>query len=118
MLFRSAADFDHDGDLDIAVIAFFPDFKYYPEEGFTYHEQTAPGKFKVHTLPINQYGRWIAMDVNDIDHDGYPDIILGNFSFTAKGLMVQKDIEPNWDLYMPFIVLHNNVKNVVTSKSK
>ncbi|NHA04561.1 VCBS repeat-containing protein [Mucilaginibacter sp. HC2] len=113
-----AADFDHDGDLDIAVIAFFPDFKYYPEEGFTYHEQTTPGKFKVHALPINQYGRWIAMDINDIDHDGYPDIILGNFSFTAKGLMVQKDMEPNWDLYQPFIVLHNDAGKRTVSKSK
>lgn len=105
-----AADFDHDGDLDIAVIAFFPDFKYYPEEGFTYHEQISPGKFKVHAPPINKYGRWIAMDVNDIDHDGYPDIILGNFSFGAKGLMTQKDVEPNWDMYEPFIVLHNTAK--------
>ena len=106
-----AADFDHDGDLDIAVIAFFPDFKHYPEEGFTYHEQTTAGKFKVHAIPVNQYGRWITMDVNDIDHDGYPDVLLGNFSAGAKDLMIQKDVEPNWDLYEPFIVLHNNAKN-------
>jgi hypothetical protein len=30
-----AADFDHDGDLDIATIAFFADFKYHPSAGFT-----------------------------------------------------------------------------------
>ncbi|MGF7038271.1 hypothetical protein M2273_001512 [Mucilaginibacter lappiensis] len=105
-----ATDFDHDGDLDIAVIAFFPDFKYHPEEGFTYHEQTSPGKFKVHEIPISRYGRWISMDVNDIDHDGNMDIILGNFSAGAKGLMIQKDVEPNWDLYEPLIVLHNTLK--------
>ncbi|WP_221284389.1 FG-GAP-like repeat-containing protein [Mucilaginibacter sp. SP1R1] len=106
-----AADFDQDGDLDIAVIAFFPDFKYHPEEGFTYHEQTSPGKFRVHALPINQYGRWICMDVDDVDQDGDLDIILGNFSVGAKGLMVQKDVTPNWDMHEPVIVLQNTLKN-------
>ncbi|SEO69636.1 VCBS repeat-containing protein [Mucilaginibacter sp. OK283] len=105
-----AADFDHDGDLDLAVIAFFPDFKYHPSEGFTYHEQTSPGKFKVHEIPVNPYGRWLALDVNDIDGDGNMDIVLGNFSVGAKGLINQKDYNPNWDMYSPITVLHNTTK--------
>ncbi len=105
-----AADFDKDGDLDLAVIAFFPDFKYHPTEGFTYHEQTGPGKFTVHEIPISQYGRWIAMDVNDIDQDGNLDIILGNFSVGGTGLINQKDYKSNWDMYEPLIVLKNKLQ--------
>lgn len=102
-----ATDFDKDGDLDLAVIAFFPDYKYHPAEGFTYHEQVAPGKFKVHEVPVNKLGRWISMDANDIDGDGDTDIVLGNFSVGAQGLMNQKDYKPDWDLYEPIIVLKN-----------
>jgi hypothetical protein len=102
-----AADFDHDGDLDLAVIAFFPDFKNHPTEGFTYHEQTSAGKFKVNEIPVNQFGRWISMDVADVDQDGYPDVLLGNFSIGGKGLINQKGYKPNWDLFEPIIVLKN-----------
>ncbi|SEO72731.1 Repeat domain-containing protein [Mucilaginibacter gossypiicola] len=102
-----AADFDKDGDFDLAVMAFFPDYKYHPTEGFTYHEQVSPGKFKVHEVPINLLGRWISMDAGDIDGDGDTDIVLGNFSVGAQGLMNQKDYKPNWDMYEPIIVLQN-----------
>ncbi|WP_114938965.1 FG-GAP repeat domain-containing protein [Mucilaginibacter endophyticus] len=102
-----ATDFDHDGDLDLAVIAFFPDYKYHPTEGFTYHEQLRPGKFKVHEVPVNLLGRWISMEAGDIDGDGDTDLVLGNFSVGAQGLMNQKDYKPNWDLYEPIIVLQN-----------
>lgn len=105
-----AADFDKDGDLDLAVIAFFPNFKYLPTEGFTYHEQTSSGKFKVHEIPVNTEGRWLAMDVNDIDQDGDLDIVLGNFSIGGEGLINQKDYKPNWNMYQPVIVLQNTLK--------
>jgi hypothetical protein len=50
------------------------------------------------------------MDVNDIDGDGNMDIVLGNFSVGAKGLINQKDYNPNWDMYSPITVLHNIAK--------
>lgn len=103
-----AADFDHDGDLDIATIAFFADFKSHSAAGFTYLEQTKPNQFTAHELPIDQYGRWLTMEVGDIDNDGKPDVILGNFSTHGRGLLNQKNFKPQWNQRLPVIVLRNN----------
>nr|WP_157536382.1 VCBS repeat-containing protein [Mucilaginibacter sp. L294] len=99
-----AADFNGDGKLDIAAIAFFSDLKSNPAEGFTYFEQTKPMQFMPHNIPVNNDGRWICMDVKDYNHDGKPDIILGNFSF---GFINQEGVKPNWDTKTPYIVLEN-----------
>ncbi|TSD67417.1 VCBS repeat-containing protein [Inquilinus sp. KBS0705] len=105
-----AADFDGDGDMDIANIAFFPDFKNTPQEGFTYMEQTGKGKFKAHNIPINTEGRWLVMDAADLDGDGDLDIVLGNFSIYEEKLLNQKDFKPNWNAHQPIIVLQNTSK--------
>jgi len=102
-----AADFTHNGRLDIAAISFFPDLKYHPGEGFLYLEQTNSGKFIVHEVPVNKFGRWLTMDIADIDQDGYPDIILGNFSNTGRGFVNQRGVIPAWDKHEPLIVLKN-----------
>jgi hypothetical protein len=99
-----ATDFNGDGKLDIAVIAFFSDLKSNPAEGFTYFEQTKPLQFTPHNIPVNNDGRWICMDVKDYNHDGKPDIILGNFSF---GFINQEGVKPNWDTKTPYIILQN-----------
>jgi len=102
-----AADFDKDGDLDIATIAFFADFKNNPAEKFIYFEQDKILHFIPHSPPIERNGRWICMDVNDYDNDGDLDIILGNF---AKSLIILKDYTPDWDMTTPFVVLENKTK--------
>ncbi|RYE37288.1 MAG: VCBS repeat-containing protein [Sphingobacteriaceae bacterium] len=99
-----AADFDNDGDLDVATIAFFSDFKNNPSKGFIYFEQEQPLHFIPHTVPVNQYGRWICMDVNDWNHDNKPDIVLGNFSMGFNNI---DGFKPNWNLKLPLIVLQN-----------
>lgn len=105
-----AADFDGDGDLDIAAIGFFSDFKFHPEEGFTYLEQNKPLGFVAHYVPVQNMGRWICMDVSDVDQDGDPDIILGNFSVGDRGLLNQKGFTPQWDMHEPLIILKNKSK--------
>ncbi len=74
-----ARDFDGDGDLDIAAISFYPDFRNSPREGFVYLENIGGMKFKPHTIPEVSSGRWIVMDAGDVDGDGDLDIVLGSF---------------------------------------
>ena len=99
-----AADFDQDGDLDIATIAFFADFKNNPAESCLIFEQRKPLDFLPHAMPISTHGRWICMDVNDLDQDGDADIVLGNFS---KSFVIQKDFSPPWNTHLPLLVLKN-----------
>ena len=101
-----AADFDQDGDLDIATIAFFGDLKNNPAETFIYFEQKKSLTFTPHAVPVHAYGRWICMDVQDYDHDGDLDIALGNYS---QGFLNEVGFTPNWNGYMPLIVLKNNI---------
>lgn len=102
-----AADFDQDGDLDIATIAFFADFQRNPAEGCLYFEQQKLLQFRPHALPVSTYGRWICMDVNDVDQDGDADIVLGNFS---KTFIIQEGVKPTWDTHLPLIVLKNKTR--------
>jgi hypothetical protein len=78
-----------------------------PAEEFIYFEQDKPMQFKPHAVPVSQYGRWMTMDVSDLNKDGKPDIILGNY---ASGFLFQPNFTPNWDEHQPFIVLQNNIK--------
>jgi hypothetical protein len=76
-----AHDFDQDGDVDIASIAFYPDWdKEFPATFIYLRNDGAlsqSGKFTASTLPDENWGRWMVMDSADINGDGYRDLILG-----------------------------------------
>ena len=74
-----ANDFDLDGDLDIAAISFFTDPNQSPHEGFLLLNNQGNNQFKVSTFKEANSGKWMVMDVGDIDQDGDSDIILGSF---------------------------------------
>lgn len=98
-----AGDFDGDGNLDIATISFFADYAHQPEESFVYLKNNGNFNFQPYSFPEANLGRWLTMDAGDIDGDGKPDIILGNFSIGP--VMMNHTID--WKQSPPFIVLKN-----------
>jgi len=101
-----ATDFDGDGDIDIATIAFFADLKNKPAEGFVYFEQDKAMNFKPHAIPVSNYGRWMSMDTIN-NPKGRPDIVLGNY---AMGLSISPGLKPFWNMHLPLMVLRNHNK--------
>ena len=100
-----AADFDGDGDLDIATIAFFADLQHHPAEKFIYFEQTQAMQFVPHSVAqLATEGRWICMETGDYDQDGDTDILLGNYS---AGFIIQDHFKPDWNVHQPVILLEN-----------
>lgn len=101
-------DFDVDGDLDVAAISFFPDFKGQPQQGFVFFEQTKPNTFQASSFPEVKSGRWIVMDATDIDADGDQDLLLGALAFEVPG---NKDLVEQWVRQgIAFVVLENKSK--------
>ena len=100
-----ARDFDGDGDLDIAAISFFGDYAHQPEEGFVYLENKGNFEFHPFSSPQTRVGRWLSMDVADLDGDGWTDILLGNFS-VAPG-SASGDDKNIWKKGPPFLFLKN-----------
>ncbi|MBS1528220.1 MAG: VCBS repeat-containing protein [Bacteroidetes bacterium] len=101
------ADMNGDGRLDIVTSAFFADMQHNPGESFVYFKHEGQGGFKPYSVPVEKYGRWFDMAVADVNHDGKPDIILGNYS---KGFLFQPGFKPAWDTTLPFIILENHTR--------
>ena len=98
-------DFDQDGDLDIAAISFFPDWKDNANEGFVLLDNTGDFSFQRHQLPIENFGRWMVMESLDAESDGLTDLLLGSLSFEQIPDMGHLN---TWvEKRIPFILLRN-----------
>lgn len=107
----AAADFDEDGDIDIAVSSFFPDLEATRPESFVYLENQNGYVgdtifFNAFTFPNSNDGRWMLMEMADVDGDHDQDIILG--SSTVLPLEKGHRHAQNWkDKNLSFLILRN-----------
>lgn len=104
-----AADFDRDGDLDIATISYFPDYAQTPEESFVLLQNNGDLTFEAYTFEDSYRGRWLRMDVGDLDGDRDLDIILGsNISFAPQG--DQTNLYERWIREAPSVLILENTR--------
>lgn len=79
-----AADFDADGDLDLAAIAYFMPPERQSLYSFVYLENRSNGwrgtSFRPYGFPTPAGSHYLVMDTGDLDQDGDTDLVLGNFS--------------------------------------
>lgn len=78
-------DYDGDGDEDMVIIAFFPDFETEHFDNVIYLENTTESilSFKPYNFPDSQNGRWIIVGRMDYEQDGDMDLLLGSFTYSA-----------------------------------
>jgi len=93
----SVYDFDQDGDLDIAGIAYFADYEGDPASAAVYLENESAENltFKSWQLPGATQGRWLRMEVADTDQDGDLDLLLG--SYTIVSTPVPDSLKTYWE---------------------
>lgn len=102
-----AADFDNDGDIDIAAISFFPDFKNHPEHSFIYFENNG-ANFTSQITMLASASRWITMESADVDNDEDIDLILGALIFPNG---VPDSLFQTWRKnQVSLLVLKNNLR--------
>lgn len=93
-------DFDGDGDLDLFVIAFFPDSKQNPRQDLIYFRQDSEDGFTPFILAKGIDSNWLTITKGDLDLDGDQDVVVGSFEFND----LYKQPQTNWK---PFIILKN-----------
>jgi hypothetical protein len=101
-----AADFDGDGRLDIAAISYFPDYDGRRAESFVVLFNDGGMNFRARSVDEGMAGRWLVMDVGDLDGDGDPDIVLG--AANRVPFKVPKELFAAWEERGPTLMILRN----------
>ncbi|MGE4658901.1 MAG: VCBS repeat-containing protein [Gammaproteobacteria bacterium] len=105
-----SADFDEDGDPDIAAISFYPDFASEQPETFTYLENQGGLKFTAFSTHETMTGRWMTMDIGDIDGDGDVDIVLGGAYLPLGMASHPEQLDELLENGPPLLILENTLR--------
>ncbi len=104
-----SADFDGDGDLDIVASAFYPDFSSGARESFIYLENQGGLNFSAFTNGQVMRGRWMTMDIGDVDGDGDIDVVLGG-GYIPTGMFAHMDLYSELvETGPPILILKNTL---------
>ena len=102
------ADFDGDGDVDVAVIANFAAFSDRPQRGFVLYLNQGGFNFSPLLSPRTDCGRYLVFEHGDIDNDGDQDLILGSHMVP---LMVNREEIQKWlDQRVDLLILRNKTR--------
>ena len=99
-------DFDLDGDVDLAAIAFFPNFQADKIRSFVWYENMGNLNFEPHEpRDLGRMGRFVTMSQGDLDDDGDADLMLGSLTFEVPG---DSSLVKQWvRAGVPYLVLEN-----------
>lgn len=114
-----AKDFDRDGDLDLACISYYPDYRQRRHDGFVYLENRGGLKFEASTFKESTAGRWLTMDTGDFDKDGDVDIVLGAVrKGPGRDTYVPEELTEQWKASGATVMVLENVSASFSSEAK
>lgn len=100
-------DWDEDGDLDVAVVAFYPDAEGHPERSAVWLENLGGFQFRRQVLAEASQGRWITLESGDFDGDGDLDLALGSYVYGPN--QMPDNLMSRWKrINRPLVLYRNN----------